>query len=72
MLRKSTRLFTRPFPSIPISTFAKKIEKPPQRQETSVSQSDAKFDYTKDKSMRTWGFNIFALICIVVASKEFT
>jgi hypothetical protein len=37
-----------------------------------MSESDTKYDYTKDKSMRTWGTNILAFIFIFAVSAKLT
>ena len=63
---------------VPMRTFSKKFDKPDKSdklrkdEKLSVTRSDHKFDYTQDGSMRTWGFNILAVIVMFVVSKAVT
>jgi hypothetical protein len=67
MLRKSTQLIRQQ-----TRAFAKPPRQPKDQRKDAISNADNGFDYKKDKSMRAWGVNIFAFLCILAASAKVT
>lgn len=80
MIRHSTRLLLKPRPVLPMACYPlRAFAKPnPQkkaqmsRKEELMQDSESKFDFKKDKMLKTWTFNIFAFLAILFASSKVT